>query len=151
MNFGVQVTLFSGDYFKWCSELLLHILLEDRQKRKDDYRFYMPYGYSLGLRISSPGYTKRLCGRLGGEPASPLTPFAAARAGGAAAAIYWSSCCFFKVSILFGHRSEALSLLQMCAFNSTKSSTLSPTFPNSHLGSLPRNLSDAVRGVPVRN
>lgn len=97
MNFLVQVTLFSGHNFKWCSELLLCVLLEDRQKRKGDYRFYMPYGYSLGLRMSSPGYTDRLCGRLGGEPASPQTPFVAAGAGGVAAAIYWNSCSFYKV------------------------------------------------------
>lgn len=130
MNFWVQVTLFLGDYFKWYSELLLHVLLEDEQKRKDVCSFYTPYGCSLGFKMSSYKYTNSLCGRLWGEPASPLTPFASARAGGASAAIYWSFCSFYKVFSFLHHPLEALSSLpfpsrSLCPFNSIKNSVLS--------------------------
>lgn len=32
---------------KWCSELLLCVPLEDKQKRKDVYKCYIPYGHSI--------------------------------------------------------------------------------------------------------
>lgn len=91
----------------------------------------MPYGYSLGLKKSSPRYTNRL-GRERGT-SFPLTPLQLLRAGGAAAAIYWSPCSFYKVSSLFGHPLEALSPLpfpkRSCTLNNTKSAILFPTFP----------------------
>lgn len=86
----------------------------------------MPYGHSLGLKMSSHRYTNSCAGRR--EPVSPLTSLQLLRAGGAAAAIYWSPCSFYKVSSLFGHPLEALSPLPFPKRSCTPSTTLKVLF-----------------------
>lgn len=106
MNFWVQVTQFSGDYFyfKWCSELLLCVLLDDRRRSKDVYRFYMSCGHSLAWRMSSSRCTNRLCGRLLRETCLPSDSFCCCE-------IRESCCCSYKVFSPFGHPWQALSAL----------------------------------------
>lgn len=109
--------------------------------------------WTLNSGVSSSGYTNRSCGKLEGDDGL----FVAARTGGAAAAIYWSSYSFYQVFSFVPHfRSPLPSTISqqiMCLFNNTKNSALYLTFPylNSYPGSLPGDLTDAIKGVPVIN
>lgn len=157
MNFWVHVSL--RRLFEVVFWTPLYVLLEDKQKRKDVYRCYTPYGHSvqecLPLGIV---YTNRSLGRLEGnlpplafllllEQGELLLPSTGAPA----------PSTYIVFSLVPPFRSPLLSTISqqiMCPFNNTKNSALSPTSPiplHSYPRSLPRDLTDAVKGVPVMN
>lgn len=136
---------------KWCSELLLCVLLEDRQKRKDAYRCFTPYRHSVQECLHLDIQIGRVGGWKGTRLLSDLLLLER-----------WSCCCHLLELLLF---LEVFSLVPpfrsplpsttpqqiTCHFNSTKNSAFSPVFPHPYPGSLPRGLNDAVKGVPLMN